>query len=366
MPPPTKKEILEVHCVLLLAEQDEKAAKKKSQKPCKNNKENHTPTGNSLPKKKCTIAVQWSKEKYYPLTDQLLTIIEAKPHYCQAFRFSKDATGNVSSGGKKTAELYKEIVEALFVTPEGSQYTPIDLLTLQKAKAYREHHEELGVTGQGLVESGWQDEIMAESKLANVWELIEIKFPWYLCMHKLMGTSPVVDQAAITHSQTPVDLSTLGRHGMSSAPSIGEDNISINWLLSPAPVSDQGEKSDEEDNDNDDDNDNNKNSTIQSSPPSSPSKPQPLATPTPKPKHKAIADKVQEIANMDCSQCMKIAKVKEQEKTNRSQAKYQSKHALEMARMEFQCCEAECAHQHQLLMLEKQVELKHLRIQFFN
>ncbi|KAF8219547.1 hypothetical protein L208DRAFT_1382979 [Tricholoma matsutake] len=66
---------------------------------------------------------------------------------------------------------------------------------------------------------------------------------------------------------------------------------------------------------------------------------------------------------MDHSQRMKIAKIKEQEKNNRSQAKYQSKHALEMARMEFQCHEAESACQHQLQLLEKQVELEHLRLQ---
>lgn len=188
-----------------------------------------------------------------------------------------------------------------------------------------------------------------------------------------MGTSPVVDRAAIAHSQTPVDLSTLGRHSQSSAQSTGEDNLSIDWPSSrpssPVP-SDRGDKSDEED-ENDDD----KDSTARSSPPFSPSKPQPLATPTPKAKvepptsiprtnkRKAIADKVQEIADMDRSQRMKIAKIKEQEKTNRSQAKYQSKHALEMARMEFQRREAECARQHQLQMLEKQVELERLRFQ---
>jgi hypothetical protein len=38
----------------------------------------------------------------------------------------------MSSGGKKTAELYKEIVEMLFVTPEGSQYSSSDVPTLQK------------------------------------------------------------------------------------------------------------------------------------------------------------------------------------------------------------------------------------------
>ncbi|KAF8230874.1 hypothetical protein L208DRAFT_1378318 [Tricholoma matsutake] len=153
----------------LMACLGEKASKKKSKKPQKADKENCTP--GALPKKH-TIAVQWSKEKYYPLTDQLLTLIKAKPHYCQAFGFSKDITGNVLSGGKKTAELYKVIVEALFVTPEGSLYSSSDLLTLQKAvssKAYCEHHEELGVTRQGLVELGRQDEITAGLKLANVW-----------------------------------------------------------------------------------------------------------------------------------------------------------------------------------------------------
>jgi hypothetical protein len=112
-----------------------------------------------------------------------------------------------------------------------------------------------------------------------------------------------------------------------------------------------------------------------SSPSLPPSPPQPLATPTPKAKiepptsiprtnkRKAIADKVQEIADMDRSQRMKIAKIKEQEKTNRSQAKYQSKHALEMARMEFQRREAESARQHQFQLLEKQVELERLRLQ---
>ncbi|KAF8233746.1 hypothetical protein L208DRAFT_1377196 [Tricholoma matsutake] len=268
MLPPTKKEILEACHSLLLADQDEKASKEKSKKPRKADKENCTP--GASPKKR-TIAVQWSKEKYYPLTDQLLTLIKAKPRYCQAFRFSKDITRNVLSGGKKTAELYKEIAEALFVTPEGSQYSSSDLLTLQNAvsnrvaalkKAYCEHREELGATGQCLVESGCQDEITAGLKLANVWAKIE-------------------PPSSIPHTN----------------------------------------------------------------------------------KCKAIADKVQEIADMDYSQRMKITKIKEQEKTNRSQAKYQSKHALEMAHMEFQHREAESACQHQLQLLEKQVELEHLRLQ---
>jgi hypothetical protein len=55
MLPPTKKEVLEACHVLLLAEQDEKAAKRKSRNPRKNNKENCTPS--MSPKKRHTIAV---------------------------------------------------------------------------------------------------------------------------------------------------------------------------------------------------------------------------------------------------------------------------------------------------------------------
>ena len=160
-----------------------------------------------------------------------------------------------------------------------------------------------------------------------------------------------------------MDLSTFGCHSQSSAPSTGDDNLlSINWPSTPAP-SDRGDKSDEDDNDNDED------STARSSPSLPPSPPQPLATPTPKAKiepptsipHtnkcKAIADEVQEITDMDHSQHMKIAEIKEQEKTNQSQAKYQSKHALEMARIQFQCHEAEAARQHQLQYLRSRLNL---------
>jgi hypothetical protein len=48
MPPPTKKEILEAHRVLLLSEQDAKAVKKKTKKPRKNDKENCTPSPGAL------------------------------------------------------------------------------------------------------------------------------------------------------------------------------------------------------------------------------------------------------------------------------------------------------------------------------
>jgi hypothetical protein len=56
MPHPSKKEILEARRVLLLADQDEKAAKKKPKKTRKTDKENRTP--GASPKKKRNIAVQ--------------------------------------------------------------------------------------------------------------------------------------------------------------------------------------------------------------------------------------------------------------------------------------------------------------------
>jgi hypothetical protein len=59
MPPPTKKDILEAHRVLLLSEQDEKAVKKQNKKPWKNDKENCTLSPGASRKKKRAIAVQY-------------------------------------------------------------------------------------------------------------------------------------------------------------------------------------------------------------------------------------------------------------------------------------------------------------------
>ena len=38
-------------------------------------------------------------------------------------------------------------------------------------------------------------------------------FPWYMHMHHLMGTSPVINRDAMGNSLTPLDLDILARNG---------------------------------------------------------------------------------------------------------------------------------------------------------
>ncbi|KAJ7435371.1 hypothetical protein B0H11DRAFT_1937674 [Mycena galericulata] len=179
--------------------------------------------------------------------DQLLTLIESKPSYRQAFGFDKGTTGTVSMGGKNLGNLHAEIAESLFVTPEGSKYTMDDLPALESVvkncigalkTKYKDYRTLLGSTGQGLVEND-------KTKDIEPGNLIKAKFPWYLRMHVLMGSSPTVDCSALAHSQTRVDLSVLDGRGKKVVPIDSDDNSASdaesdkisNWDKSDGPLS---------------------------------------------------------------------------------------------------------------------------------
>jgi len=98
-------------------------------------------------------------------------------------------------------------------------------------KAYIKHRANMSETGQGHLDAGQEVEIIAGSEIVNVWrksshhsyclfssiylsiEKVQKKFPWYMRLHSLMGTSPVVSKSAPAHSRTSVDLSLLDRGG---------------------------------------------------------------------------------------------------------------------------------------------------------
>lgn len=131
----------------------------------------------------------------HPLTDRLLTIIEEKPRYRQAFGFSKEPGTNPSTGGQTLTDLYTKVAEELLVVSNDSKFTEDQLPELQKVvsnrisayiflnlhlqylsyclyrlkKLYHDNREELGQTGHGLVDSELTHEIEAGSHLANVW-----------------------------------------------------------------------------------------------------------------------------------------------------------------------------------------------------
>jgi hypothetical protein len=72
-------------------------------------------------------------------------------------------------------------------------------------------------------------------------------------------------------------------------------------------------------------------------------------------------DQITELANEDRSQRLKVIEVKQREKTRRSQAKYQTQNELELARMRHQEQQAALQRQHDLVMMDRQMEFERLR-----
>ncbi|KAF8815447.1 hypothetical protein BYT27DRAFT_7213930 [Phlegmacium glaucopus] len=72
-------------------------------------------------------------------------------------------------------------------------------------------------------------------------------------------------------------------------------------------------------------------------------------------------DQITELANEDRSQCLKIIEVKQKEKTRRLQTKYQTQNELELACMKHQEQQAALQRQHDLHMMERQMELERIR-----
>jgi hypothetical protein len=75
----------------------------------------------------------------------------------------------------------------------------------------------------------------------------------------------------------------------------------------------------------------------------------------------SMMDQITELANEDCSQRLKMIEVKQREKTRRLQAKYQTQNELELARMRHQEQQGALQRQHDLVMMERQMDLEHLR-----
>ena len=80
---------------------------------------------------------RWTKVEHHPLTDQLLTIIEEKPRYQQAFGFSKEPGTNATTGGLTLVNLYTKVANELLVSGKDSNFMEDDLPELQKVISNR-------------------------------------------------------------------------------------------------------------------------------------------------------------------------------------------------------------------------------------
>jgi hypothetical protein len=97
-----------------------------------------------LPLADLAVVCRWSRAVYHHYTDSLLTIIEDRPRYRQAFGFSKPLSTAVSTGGQSIVGLHAEIAETLFFEtvdpPDGQSslsFRKDDLPALAKAVGNR-------------------------------------------------------------------------------------------------------------------------------------------------------------------------------------------------------------------------------------
>ncbi|KAJ7506345.1 hypothetical protein B0H11DRAFT_2327412 [Mycena galericulata] len=334
---------------LLIAEADKNKKTRKDTTKNKENKDNGakksgTNKGGEETKKKKRRAptVQWAKAPFHHLTDTLLTIIEGSARYKQAFGFDKGQSGPVDTGGKTLPDLCSDVAAKLLkVNEDESDYTSASLPGLADViknrvnnlkKTYTEHHEKLGATGHGLVTAGKEAKIIEGSDIANAWEAIAKKFPWYKRMDILMGTSPIVNRSAVAHSNTRVDLSVLDRDGKAhdgpisvKDDSSSDGDIFSDWSSS-SPVA-KG-RSVARDDAIEEENDAVGITYLVKAEPSS------VSASSRGTKRKTTHEHVAEIASQDHVQ------LREKAKTVRARERYDAKTQLEMARLKHQEAEA--------------------------
>ncbi|KAJ8515215.1 hypothetical protein ONZ45_g7356 [Pleurotus djamor] len=153
-------------------------------------------------------SIHWKDKALFPKTDELLSIIEESDRYRQIFGFAVDRP--VNSGGLTIIGASRAIAPKLFPERDVEKTAASIKNRIHNLKTeYATWKTRLGQTGQGLVESGRQAEIIPDTPIANVWQLMQESYPWYQRFHRLLSVSPIYDQSALANSTTTVDLAVL-------------------------------------------------------------------------------------------------------------------------------------------------------------
>jgi hypothetical protein len=62
-------------------------------------------------------------------------------------------------------------------------------------------------------------------------------FPWYMQMHKLMGTSPVIDRSAMANSNTPLNLAAIMHGHQDRNGASDDDSVKVMLFYHLLPLS---------------------------------------------------------------------------------------------------------------------------------
>jgi hypothetical protein len=197
-------------------------------------------------------------------------------------------------------------------------------------------------------------------------------------MNMLYRESPAVDRSAVANSTSQLDLSVLDRYQVCRVCAslehaslyfwqiADDDGVPIEWP--PSPTLDPGEGGDFMSDE----------SSIAITPPVSPShkpmtpahhvksEPPSSTRRVTAVKRKSMHGHIEDLTTSLGEARVKVARVREREQTIRIQAREDRKKAEFNSRLEYKAAEAERQRAHELAMLERQIELEHLRAQHFN
>ncbi|KAF8463727.1 hypothetical protein DFH94DRAFT_699489 [Russula ochroleuca] len=242
-------------------------------------------------------------------------------------------------------------------------------------------------TGHGLIANGQEDAITPGSEIANVWDKIKSMFPWYRQINDLIGTSLLVDKSALAHSTSVLDLTVLTASSLNE--SIEDEIIpaqSPKWdieddeiLTSPplichaSPLAVQAFDA---------------SSDVASPLPSRKQKLELTARPTSKPKiavkpkhadlrdtptpspmqHKSMGDQIAEVFSASSQAQAATSHAQIQARLALEDCKNNTAQKVEQMHIDFQreqevCLQQdqEACHQHELLMIDRQIELEQLQ-----
>ncbi|KIK91256.1 hypothetical protein PAXRUDRAFT_149907, partial [Paxillus rubicundulus Ve08.2h10] len=345
----------------------------------KSNKENL----DHAPAKKARVMMYWTKATNHHITDTLLTLIEDSATWKGMFGFDKGVKKDPTPTGKEKRIIQHcaNIAKVLFSTGEkNSKWTKDDLAHLRgmvknrviqySLKAtYSKYHNKLSEMGHGLIVRGCEDELHAGSDIANVYgKPDKLKFPWYLCMHALMGTSPVASQKAIS-IKSEIDLTVLGGEN-----SKGEDEDETSHHT-PMPMEDEDmppgsshPPSPDVIHWEDSDNNNADVTPIKVTIPAKRAAGTPVASGGSVKKHWTLQDFVKEVADVEWETHLAMSTANARERTVHRWIKCQSAHdtaiAVEHLRIEAHNKQAAASHAHELLILDRQIELARINAGF--
>ncbi|KAJ8580321.1 hypothetical protein M405DRAFT_834492, partial [Rhizopogon salebrosus TDB-379] len=275
-------------------------------------------------------------------------LIEDSPLWMSVFGFNKGTSGSaVATGkGKNNLKHCADIAVALFIDNVAGVLWTLDGIKVHQGihhimmhLLYRLHSTyadicgELGETGHGLVVLGCEDELIDGSPAANIYDVIKIKFPWY----------------RLSNSKSAINLTVLDHDSL-------EDECEHTPLLL-------------------DDNDDPLRSPLASPPslsvPITPIKhvitlllkchaDTPTYAKSASKKHKSMHDMAREVADAEHEACLRMNETNAKEHTAREQIKRRSAHDTALAVERMRVEQAAAQREHELLMMEKQIELERI------